>query len=78
MLEKYLERLNTLKETRALEVDTNTDEQNDFIDSEIVSLVKFIRVLKKQKEVIDDVVGVLEGNGVPNLQWVLNRLKELN
>ena len=35
MLENYLKRLDNLKETRALEVYTNTDEQNNFIDSEI-------------------------------------------
>jgi hypothetical protein len=46
-IEKYKERLKTLKENRASLVDFNTDADNDRIDGEINMVAEFIRDLSE-------------------------------
>lgn len=50
MLKKYIEQLETLKENRAKNYDTNTDLANYYDDREIQKLAKFITDLKKEKQ----------------------------
>lgn len=47
LVRKYKERLEILKENRAINVDFNTDAENDRIDGEINMVTEFIRDLKE-------------------------------
>jgi hypothetical protein len=55
------------------------DSQSKFNDSDHairMENAKLIVLAPKMKEAIDEVLEVLSGNGVPNIEWVKNRLLE--
>lgn len=52
-------------------------EHNGYTDEIRMNDAKLIVKAPKMQEVINDVLKVLDGNGVPNVEWIKNRLLEV-